>query len=224
MDLHELTLSQTHEKMGLSSIDHVEGKRAPTVARDVLRLEISGPDQEHLSVIDVPGIFKSTTEDLTTKAGIQFVRNMVKGYMDNPRSVMLAVLPPSIDLATQEILELAAEADPLGDRALGVLTKPDLVDKGAEAGVVDVVKGRARPMKLGWHMIRNPGQQDVCNPAITRDDLEWEFFCSQVPWSSIEKNKVGIDALRERLKEVLLSLVKREFPKVRHPNYNRLID
>lgn len=201
--------------MGLSSSDYVEGKRAPTFSRDVLRLEISGPDQEHLSVIDVPGIFKSTTEGLTTKADIQLVRNMVKGYMDNPRSVMLAVLPASVDLATQEILELAAEADPLGDRTLGVLTKPDLVDKGAEAGVVDVVEGRARPMKLGWHMIRNPGQQDLGNPAVTRDDLEVEFFRSQAPWSSIEKNKVGIDALRVRLKEVLSSLVKREFPKVR---------
>ena len=46
-------------------------------------------------------------------------------------------------------MELAAEADPLGDRTLGVLTKPDLVDKGAETGVVDVVEGRARLIKLG---------------------------------------------------------------------------
>jgi hypothetical protein len=48
---------------------------------------------------------------------------------------MLAVVPASIDLATQGILELAAEADVHGDRTLGVLTKPDLVDRGAESGV-----------------------------------------------------------------------------------------
>jgi hypothetical protein len=68
--------------------------------------------------------------------------------MDNPRSAMLAVVPASVGLATQEILELAAEADIHDDRTLGVLTKPDLVDRGAESGVVDLVEGRVRQMKL----------------------------------------------------------------------------
>lgn len=207
--------------MGLSG-NGDKGKQNPTFSNDVLRLEISGPDQEHLSVIDVPGIFKSTTEGVTTKTDIQLVRNMVKGYMDNPRSVMLAVVPANTDLATQEILELAGEADVHGDRTLGVLTKPDLVDKGAESGVVELIEGRARPMKLGWHVIRNPGQKELQDLALDRGELEVEFFRSCAPWSSIEKDKVGVDSLRVRLKEVLSSLVKREFPKVRHrPTYGR---
>lgn len=50
---------QVHEVMGLS-----KGKgdcKKPTFSNDVLRLEICSPEQDHLSVIDVPGIFKSTT-------------------------------------------------------------------------------------------------------------------------------------------------------------------
>ena len=199
--------------MGLSGDGDAEEQR-PTFSNDVLRLEISGPDQEHLSVIDVPGIFKSTTEGLTTKADIRLVRNMVKAYMDNPRSVMLAVVPANTDLATQEILELAAEADVHGDRTLGVLTKPDLVDKGTEPVVVDLLEGRTRPMKLGWHVIRNPGQMELQDAALDRDGLEADFFRSNAPWSSIEKDKVGVDSLRLRLKDVLSLLVKREFPKV----------
>jgi hypothetical protein len=199
--------------MGLSSNSN-DGTRKPTFSNDVLRLEISGPEQEHLSVIDVPGTFKSTTEGVTTKADIQLVKNMVKGYMDNPRSVMLAVVPASIDLATQEILELAAEADVHGDRTLGVLTKPDLVDRGAESGVVDLVEGRARPMKLGWHIIRDPGQKELQDMSIDRGDLEAEFFRFTTPWNGINKEKVGIDSLRLRIKQVLSSLVKKEFPKV----------
>lgn len=199
--------------MGLSE-DGNGGKPKATFSNDVLRLEVSGPDQEHLSVIDVPGIFKSTTEGLTTKADIRLVRQMVKGYMDNPRSVMLAVIPANVDVATQEILELAAEADPDGDRTLGVLTKPDLVDQGAEPKVIDMVEGRARPMKLGWHIIRNPGQKELQDTALDRSDLELEFFRSRAPWNSLEKDKVGIDSLRVRLKEVLSALVRRVFPKV----------
>ncbi|KAF2023591.1 dynamin GTPase [Setomelanomma holmii] len=220
-DTFKEIMQDAHEEMGLSSNNN-DGILKPTFSNDVLRLEISGPEQEHLSVIDVPGIFKSTTEGVTTKADIQLVRNMVKRYMDNPRSVMLAVVPASIDLATQEILELAAEADIHGDRTLGVLTKPDLVDRGAESGVVDLVEGRARQMKLGWHIIRDPGQKDLQDMSMDRGDLEAAFFRSSAPWSSIEKGKVGIDSLRLRIKEVLSSLVKKEFPKVQTEIKSRL--
>lgn len=134
--------------MGLSGGED-SGEKKPTFSNDVLRLEISGPDQEHLSVIDVPGIFKSTTDGLTTKQDIELVRHMVLGYMKNPRSIMLTVIPANVDVATQEILEMAKEVDPSGDRTLGVLTKPDLVDRGAESRVVDLVNGSSYKLKLG---------------------------------------------------------------------------
>jgi len=57
----------------------------------------------------------------------ELVKSMVRRYMDNPRSAMLVVIPANVDIATQEILTLAEEADPDGHRILGVLTKPDLV-------------------------------------------------------------------------------------------------
>ena len=52
-----------------------------TFADDVLRIEICGPEQQHLSVIDVPGIFRKTTTGVTTKADIAMIRNMVSSYM-----------------------------------------------------------------------------------------------------------------------------------------------
>ncbi len=42
------------------------------------------------------------------------------------------MVPANVDIATQEIVQMAKDADPMGKRTLGVLTKPDLVDKGAE--------------------------------------------------------------------------------------------
>ena len=65
---------------------------------------------------------------------------------------MLTIIPANMDVATQEILELANDLDSEGDRTLGVLTKPDLVDQDAESRVVNLVEGRARVMKLGWHV------------------------------------------------------------------------
>lgn len=200
--------------MGLYKKDDAAESRKPTFSNDVLRLEISGPAQEHFSVIDIPGIFRDPTEGLTTKADMEMVRNMVKSYMDNPRSVILAVIPANVDVATQEILRMAAEVDPFQDRTLGVLTKPDLVDPGAEPAVVEILEGHIRAMKLGWHVIRNPGQKDLSEKGINRDLKETDFFRTKAPWKALDKGLVGIEALRLRLNEVLTSVVKSEFPKV----------
>ena len=114
---------------------------ANTFSDDVLKIEICGPKQQHLSVIDVPGIFHNPDEVVTTDSDLEMVRNMVRNYMKNPRSIILAVIPANGDIANQEILKMAKECDTKGQRTLGVLTKPDLVDPGAEDGAIDLVEG-----------------------------------------------------------------------------------
>ena len=135
-----LTHQKVHKLMGLKESGAINSD-ANTFSDDVLKIEISGPKQQHLSVIDVPGIFRNTMEGMTTDSDIEVVRNMVNHYMKNPRSVILAVIPANVDIATQEILKMAQKCDAKGERTLGVLTKPDLVDKGAENRVVDLVEG-----------------------------------------------------------------------------------
>lgn len=66
---------------------------------------------------------------------------------------MLAVVPANVYVATREIQELARDVDPTGDRTLRLLTRPDLVDEGTEPRFVDLVEGRAKVMKLGWHIV-----------------------------------------------------------------------
>ena len=170
--------------------------------------------QEHFSVIDVPGTFKRTTQGQTTKEDIVLVDDLVRNYMQNPRSVMLTVVPCNTDIATQEVVQMAEDLDPEGDRTLGVLTKPDLVDKGAEKDVVDLVEDRRHKLKLGWHLLRNPGQADVCDTPSARSAIEEAFFRTVNPWSDLDKDKVGVQSLRRRLQEILAIHIRREFPKV----------
>jgi hypothetical protein len=120
-----LTAIWVHDVMDLSPPHQGNSGKGSVFSRDVLRLEICGPSQEHLSVIDVPGIFKNATPGVTTKADISLVRSLVLGYMENLRSVMLTVIPANVDVATREILQFAADVDPDRKRTLGVLTKPD---------------------------------------------------------------------------------------------------
>lgn len=196
--------------MGLES----SGPNNKTFSDDVLKIEICGPDQEHLSVIDVPGIFKKTTEGLTTKSDIGMVKSMVLNYMKNPRAVIMAVIPANVDIATQEILEMALECDTEGERTLGILTKPDLVDEGAEQHVLDIVEGKSHKLKLGWCIVRNRGQKELLELSSDRHAMEQSFFLSQDPWDKIEKDRVGVEALRRRLIEILAAIVRRQFGKV----------
>ena len=195
-----------------------------TFSSDVLRLEISGPQEDHLSVIDVPGIFRKTTVGLTTKLDMDMVEQMVYNYMKNPRSVMLTVVPANVDVATQEILEKAEEVDPDGIRTLGILTKPDLVDKGAEKDVVALIEGRKHQLTLGWHALRNAGQAELGSPLSDRHAAERSFFESKTPWNHLEKDKVGIESLRSRLQEILATHIRREFPKVTLPTVLMILD
>ena len=111
-------------------------------SEDVLKIEVHGPHEDYLTIIDVPGIFRTTTQG-TTKDDMVMVRDLVKRYIRDDRTIILAVLPSNVDIATQEILELAEDYDKNGERTLGVLTKPDLVlEQSAQAAVCDLVQGQ----------------------------------------------------------------------------------
>ena len=198
--------------MGLSNRQTEGGKS--TFSEDVLRIEVCGPEQEHFSVVDVPGIFRKTTEGLTTTADKDMVKSMVRRYMENPRSVMLTVVPANVDITLQKILSMAEEVDEDGHRTLGVLTKPDLVDIGAEASVMEMIRGDKHKLNLGWCLVRNLGQRHLQDPNADRSAIERRFFNDTTPWNTLEKDKVGIGALRVRLQEVLASTIRREFPRV----------
>jgi hypothetical protein len=198
--------------MGLGGKDH-QGSHG-TFSEDVLCLEICGPKEQNFSVIDVPGIFRKTTEGVTTKEDQRTVLAMVHRYMANPRSIMLTVVPANVDIATQEILTLAEEVDEEGIRTLGVLTKPDLVDSGAERPVIDLVKGVRHKLELGWYILRNPGQKDIEDPSTDRGAIEKSFFRDRAPWNTLDKDRVGVKALQMRLQEILANKIRCEFPKV----------
>ena len=188
--------------------------RNSAFSRDILKIEIQGPEEQHYSVIDIPGIFRVKTEGVTTDADRHMVQQMVADYMNNPRSIILAVIPANVDTATQGILTMAKDADPEGNRTIGVLTKPDLVDKGAERGVVDLINGKKHKLKLGWFIVRNLSQEQLTSRATNRDTLELEFFRNTTPWNTLDQENIGIKALKERLREVLTAAIRREFPMV----------
>ncbi|KAB5577759.1 interferon-induced GTP-binding protein Mx2 [Coniochaeta sp. 2T2.1] len=213
-----------NREMGIRALDDESTNASlSTFSDNVLKLEICGPDQVHLTVIDVPGIFRTATPGLTTEADIELVRTMVKNYMKESRTIILAVIPCKVDIATQEILELAKVADPQGLRTMGVLTQPDLaIERATQQAVIDLVMGKRNDLKLGYCVVKNRDADDQDSSIQERHDKEKVFFCKD-PWSKIAKSgRTGVDALKERLRELLLAITKKEFPNVKAEILDRL--
>jgi Dynamin central region/Dynamin family len=183
-------------------------------SEDILQIELSGPAKSHLSVMDVPGIFRTPTPGVTSKADIKVVENMVRRFIKDPRTIILAVLPANVDIATQEILELAEEADPQGVRTLGVLTKPDLVEAGTETDIIQLLEGKKKPLKLGYCMVRNRKQQEWDLTSKERHGNE-ELFFKTGPFNMIARDRAGVHALHQRLQKLLRDITRRAFPLVR---------
>ncbi|KAF9870377.1 dynamin family protein [Colletotrichum karsti] len=209
--------------MGLKSTTDGSSEGA-AFTKDILRVEICGPEEEHLTIIDVPGIFENAQEGFSTSRDVELVKSMVKDYIKDSRTIILAVIPCNVDVATQTILTYAAEADPEGKRTLGVLTKPDLVTENAtREAVMDLIRGKRRDLKLGYYVVKNRGADDTSSSKEDRDWQEQLFFGAE-PWSRLDKSRLGIPALRTRLKELLMDRTKSEFPKVRREINERLAE
>ena len=200
---------QVHSLMGVS---RSKEDGLPTFSKHVLRVEICGPQEDHMSVIDVPGIFRNVIPGKSTREDISLVRDMVQTYMRNPRSIILTVVPANVDIATQEIVEMAHELDPGGERTLGVLTKPDLVDKGAEEKVIDLIRGKDMQVRLGWVIVRNLGQSEL-RGGIHRDAAEEEHR-KRHPWSIVGRDSFGIGALKSRIRVIVTANVRQAFSSV----------
>jgi dynamin 1-like protein len=58
------------------------------------------------------------------------IRQLIEHFIVNPNSIILAVSPANVDMATSESLKMARDIDPDGRRTLAVITKLDLMDAG----------------------------------------------------------------------------------------------
>ncbi|EAA33377.2 hypothetical protein GE21DRAFT_6461 [Neurospora crassa] len=210
--------------MGIRAGNNKDDMSLPMFSDDILKVEISGPDQPHLTVIDVPGLFQVTGDaGGTTELDKTMVERMVKRYMRNERTIVLAVVPCLSDPATERILQMAKEADPAGVRTIGVLTKADLVyEKAVLSNLLKQVQSGT--LKLGYFIVRNRGA-DEDDLSIDQCKLKERELFLKPQWSEINRiGRTGVEALRSELQTLLMDLAKRELPKQKAEVLDRLTD
>jgi GTP-binding protein EngB required for normal cell division len=186
------------------------------ICDDVLRLEITGPDLPHLTLVDLPGLIA----DAKDTRDIELVENMVRRYMKCSRSIILAIVSAQSDKQIQKVLRLAREIDPHGHRTVGVITKPDMLKnyRGStlECNYLKMAKNLdpVSKLRLGWHVVRNPDYHEKWpGSKYDRDEEEKELF-SQEPWNELSKRQLGIRSLRDELTKHLFNQICTELPRL----------
>ncbi|KAI5811712.1 P-loop containing nucleoside triphosphate hydrolase protein [Peziza echinospora] len=184
----------------------------PRFSDDLLKIELASPTHDHFSVVDVPGIFQAATVFQTTE-DVEMIERLVKRYISDKRTIILAVASSLHETANQKVFRLAEVEDPNGLRTLGILTKPDAVQKGDEQRIIDVARNKVTELTHGWFVIRNRSTDDINNNVSLekRNQNEAEFF-KKSPWNQLHRDRVGIFALNKFLRELLDEHVKKEFP------------
>ncbi|KHO00775.1 interferon-induced GTP-binding protein Mx [Metarhizium album ARSEF 1941] len=181
---------------------------------DTLRVELSGPDQPHLTMVDLPGLFQAGNS-LQSDQDSETVTNMAIKYMKLPRSIILAVVSAKSDFALQQVTRLARGYDPNGHRTIGLITKPDTLDEGSEseAAYIRLARNDDVKLKLGWHVLKNRDYKMTQNKATSkeRDDAEKAFFSSG-PWATLDPSTVGVKTLKPRLSNLLRDQIVLQLP------------
>lgn len=205
--LHDL-IDEAKKWMGLSSTDHSNAG----FSDDVLKVEISGPDKPGLTLVDLPGLYIATSGDQTAE-GMKVVENLTKKYMRSTRSIILAVISAKGDYHIQKVLNMAYQFDPKYERVMGIVTQPDMNEAGSEEEetYLQFIRNEKIKLQLGWHVLRNRSYKTSQVSDEKRDAIEKEFF-EQGRWASLPRGEVGIDSLRHRLSNILLSHVRRNLP------------
>lgn len=124
-----------------------KGTRAFT--RDVLSVEIAGPGRPHLTLVDLPGLIMSPSAE-ATEEDVKLIHQLVNEYLEEPRTIMLAVVSAKNDYNNQQIIAKCSKVDPDGNRTLGIVTKPDQLEQGSqnEGWWINLVQNKNVHLKL----------------------------------------------------------------------------
>lgn len=195
-----------------------ESDSGTTFAHDVLRIKVMGPIGLHLTVVDLPGLIAVVNEQ-QTEDDVQAVHSLVDSYVENSRSIILAVVQANNDIANQAIIQKSKRHDRRGERTIGIITKPDLLNTGTEGRIAALARNRETTrLKLGFFLLKNPSPSELAAGYSYRDreKFEKDYFAAS-PWreQGLDLDRTGVTALRGFLQQLLDQHIERELPKVR---------
>jgi GTP-binding protein EngB required for normal cell division len=181
-------------------------------------LDIYSPYVPNLSLTDLPGLTmvactdKGQPEDIKEK-----IEEMVSAYIKQKRTIILAVMQSRSDLETDLGLALIKKHDAKGQRTIGVLTKPDLMN--SENHIGDYLSNSISKnlmLTYGYYVVRNRSESQMKDMDPFKGfDMEKEYFNNHKEYKrSIYQSRTGMKNLTIDLNKILVSSITEMLPSV----------
>lgn len=217
-DFRELptVIEAAGELMGLKGYGSVQS--GPAFGQDVLRIKVCGNTALNLTIVDLPGIIQVPNDEQDDN-DVDTVHALVDSYISNPRTIILAVVQAGNDISNQPIIKKSKKFDKDGERTIGVITKPDLINDGTQSRIAALSRNDdTTKLKLGFFMVKNPSPKEMQDgiSMVEREQKELKYFSSP-PWkdAGLDRTRIGVASLRGFLQDLLSRHTEREMPKVR---------
>lgn len=177
-------------------------------------IKVFSPDVINLSLIDLPGITKIPVGDQPSDIESRIIE-MIKLYIQNPNTLILAISPGNYDIANSDALKLAKEIDPQGQRTLGIVTKLDLIED--ERSMLGLMDGTVHPLELGYIGLRCRNQKELEQGQGIKEchQIEANFFNNPKSVFYEHKNRMGTPYLLKQLSSFLSQQIKKCLPLLR---------
>uniref|UniRef100_A0A673J8T0 Interferon-induced GTP-binding protein Mx3-like n=1 Tax=Sinocyclocheilus rhinocerous TaxID=307959 RepID=A0A673J8T0_9TELE len=190
--------------------------RGVGICDELITLEVMSPDVCDLTLIDLPGIARVPVNGQPDDIEKQIKRLIMK-YIEKQETINMVVVPCNIDIATTEALIMAQKVDPEGKRTVGILTKPDLIDRGTETTIMDIAQNKTIPLRKGYIMVKCRGQHQI-NEKISLEEAaqkERDFFQKHNFFRCLlNEDKATIKSLAVKLTQHLVDHIKKSLPQL----------
>uniref|UniRef100_A0A8C7JSD2 Dynamin-1-like protein n=1 Tax=Oncorhynchus kisutch TaxID=8019 RepID=A0A8C7JSD2_ONCKI len=174
------------------------------ISDEPIHLKIFSPNVVNLTLVDLPGITKVPVGDQPKDIEVQ-IGELILKHISNPNSIIQAATAANTDMATSRVPQS-------GRRTLAVVTKLDLMDAGTDA--MDVLMGRAIPVKLGLIGVVNRSQLDINNKKSESDAIRDEHAFLQKKYPSLA-NRNGTKYLARTLNRLLMHHIRDCLPELK---------
>jgi len=181
------------------------------ICPDPISLKFYSTSVLSLTMVDLPGLTKVAVGEQPEDIENQ-IKELILKFITNPNSIILAVSPANMDMATSESLKIARDIDPDGRRTLAVITKLDLMDAGTDA--IDILCGRVIPVKLGIIGVINRSQQDIIDKKDIKDAIKDEASFLQRKYPTLATRN-GTPYLAKTLNRLLMHHIRDCLPELK---------
>ena len=144
-----------------------------------LYLEISGPKNMNLTLVDPPGLFNSSNSKQSA-ADKERVRNIVLYHISRPRTIIVYVTACHLSSAQQNLGDEIKLHDPTGERTFCVFTKPDVLDPDNQPTLADMCVNLLKEQKpYSYHVVKNRAFVELAMTASDREKAEKDFLAKK---------------------------------------------